>query len=123
MSHASAARLDTVPKLLLRNAEQFRARPALRHKDLGIWQTRTWEAVREEVRAFAVGLRKLGLERGDAVAALKLLPPEERDQPSQFPNDDIQLRGEILCAAGRRAEEARAACRSESRRSPRAGRG
>ena len=70
MSHASAARLDTVPKLLLRNAEQFRARPALRHKDLGIWQTRTWEAVRDEVRAFAVGLRKLGLERGDAVAVI-----------------------------------------------------
>jgi long-chain acyl-CoA synthetase len=70
VSHASAARLDTVPKLLLRNAEQFRARPALRHKDLGIWQTRTWEAVRDEVRAFAVGLRKLGLERGDAVAVI-----------------------------------------------------
>ena len=70
LSHASAARLDTVPKLLLRNAEQFRARPALRHKDLGIWQTWTWEAVRDEVRAFAVGLRKLGLERGDAVAII-----------------------------------------------------
>ena len=70
MSLESSARLDTVPKLLLRNAAQFRARPALRHKDLGIWQTWTWEALLNEVRAFAVGLRKLGLERGDAVAII-----------------------------------------------------
>jgi len=70
VSLESSARLDTVPKLLLRNAAQFRARPALRHKDLGIWQTWTWEALLNEVRAFAVGLRKLGLERGDAVAII-----------------------------------------------------
>ncbi len=72
MSLESSARLDldTVPKLLLRNAAQFGARPALRHKDLGIWQTWTWKALRTEVRAFAIGLRKLGLERGDAVAII-----------------------------------------------------
>jgi long-chain acyl-CoA synthetase len=59
---------DTVPKLLLRNASQFGKRPALRHKDFGIWQTWTWLRLRDEVRNLAVGLRKLGLERGDAVA-------------------------------------------------------
>jgi long-chain acyl-CoA synthetase len=60
--------LDTVPKLLLRNAAKYAKRPAMRHKDLGIWQTWTWVQLRDEVRAFAVGLRKLGFERGDVVA-------------------------------------------------------
>ena len=60
--------LDTVPKLLLRNAAAFGERPAMRHKDLGIWQSWTWGQVRNQVRDFALGLRKLGFERGDAVA-------------------------------------------------------
>jgi long-chain acyl-CoA synthetase len=67
---SSPARLDTVPKLLLRNAAQFGARPAFRHKDLGIWQTWTWARLRDEVRLLALGLRKLGLSRGDAVAVI-----------------------------------------------------
>ena len=54
----------------MRNAVQLRARPALRHKALGIWQTWTWEELRDEVRSFAIGLRKLGLERGDAVGVI-----------------------------------------------------
>jgi len=62
--------LDTVPKLLLRNAAEHADRPAMRHKDLGIWQTWTWARLSDEVRAFAVGLRKLGLERGDTVAII-----------------------------------------------------
>ena len=70
MSLDSSARHDTVPKLLLRNAAQHAARPAMRHKDLGIWQTWTWAQLKDEVRAFALGLRKLGLNRGDAVAVI-----------------------------------------------------
>ncbi len=62
--------LDTLPKLLLRNAAEHARRPAMRHKDFGIWQTWSWDRLRDEVRAFAVGLRKLGLERGDAVAII-----------------------------------------------------
>ncbi len=42
----------------------------MRHKDYGIWQTWTWAQVRDEVRALAVGLRKLGLARGDTVAII-----------------------------------------------------
>jgi long-chain acyl-CoA synthetase len=64
------AELDTVPKLMLRNAKQFAARPAMRFKDLGIWQTWTWAEVRDEIQALALGLRKLGLERGDTVAII-----------------------------------------------------
>ena len=59
---------DTVPKLLLRNAARFADRPAMRFKDLGIWQSWTWGQTALEVRALAIGLRKLGFERGDSVA-------------------------------------------------------
>ncbi|MGB7098249.1 MAG: AMP-binding protein, partial [Xanthobacteraceae bacterium] len=57
--------LDTLPKLLIHNAKAIGARPAMRHKDLGIWQTWTWAQMLEEVRAFSVGLSELGLKRGD----------------------------------------------------------
>jgi long-chain acyl-CoA synthetase len=67
---ASAGPLDTLPKLLLRNAVQYADRPAMRHKDFGIWQTWSWAQLKDEVRALAVGLRKLGLERGDAVGII-----------------------------------------------------
>jgi long-chain acyl-CoA synthetase len=59
---------DTLPKVLLRNASVFAKRPAIRLKDLGIWQTWTWESALEEVRAFAIGLSVLGVRRGDTVA-------------------------------------------------------
>ena len=50
-----SAQADTFPKLLLRNAGTIGARPAIRLKDLGIWQTWTWAQTLEEVRAFARG--------------------------------------------------------------------
>lgn len=59
---------DTFPKLLLRNAEKFASHPAIREKDLGIWQSWTWADVLNEVRAFAIGLKAMGLKRGDTVA-------------------------------------------------------
>jgi long-chain acyl-CoA synthetase len=64
----ATARADTFPKLLIRNARVFGDRPAYRHKDLGIWQVWTWSEVLAEARAYAVGLSRLGLERGDTVA-------------------------------------------------------
>ncbi len=67
---ADVGSLDTLPKLLLRNAAQYADRPAMRHKDYGIWQTWTWAQLHDEVYAFAIGLRKLGLERGDVVAII-----------------------------------------------------
>ena len=57
--------LDTLPKLLLHNAAALGSRPAMRQKDLGIWQTWTWAQVLDEVRAFSLGLAELGLKRGD----------------------------------------------------------
>jgi long-chain acyl-CoA synthetase len=63
-----AAPADTFPKLLVRNAERFRGRPAFRLKDFGIWQTWTWDQVLDEVRGLATGLHRLGVKRGDTVA-------------------------------------------------------
>ena len=40
----------------------------MRQKDLGIWQTWTWCQVLEIVRAYAVGLNRLGLKRGETIA-------------------------------------------------------
>ena len=70
MANAAAAEANTFPKLLIHNAAVRGAKPALRHKDLGIWQTWTWSQVLEEVRAFAVGLDELGLKRGDKLAII-----------------------------------------------------
>jgi len=64
---ASLGGLDTFPKLLLENARIRGGRPASREKDLGIWQTWTWADVAGEVRAFALGLKSIGVERGDTV--------------------------------------------------------
>ena len=64
------SKLDTIPKLLLRNAKIYGARPAFREKALGIWQTWSWAQVLEEVRPFALGLKMLGLKRGDTIAII-----------------------------------------------------
>jgi long-chain acyl-CoA synthetase len=61
---------DTVPKLLIRNAGAIGGRPAIRHKDFGIWQTWTWREALEEIRAFSLGLAELGLKRGDKFAII-----------------------------------------------------
>ena len=65
---AAAADADTFPKLLIHNARVRGNRPALRHKDLGIWQTWAWKQVLDEVRALSVGLRDMGLQHGDRLA-------------------------------------------------------
>ncbi len=62
--------IDTFPKLLLHHAEVRGDRPAIRHKDHGIWQSWTWRQVLDEVRAFAGGLRALGVQPGERVAVI-----------------------------------------------------
>ena len=64
------AREDTFPKLIARNARLRPDRVAFRHKDLGIWQSWNWREMHETVRAMAIGLHKLGLERGDRIAII-----------------------------------------------------
>ncbi|HEU4987922.1 MAG TPA: AMP-binding protein, partial [Rhizobiaceae bacterium] len=42
----------------------------MRHKDYGIWQSWTWDEQLAEVRAFSLGLKAIGLRRGDKVAII-----------------------------------------------------
>ena len=59
---------DTFPKLLLHHALVRGALPAIREKDLGIWQTWTWKQFADEARALACGLAAQGFKRGDHLA-------------------------------------------------------
>ena len=59
---------DTFPKLLDAAMARRAGRPAFREKRLGIWQTWTWRAWRDDVHAIAAGLHGLGLRRGQTLA-------------------------------------------------------
>ncbi|MBC7802905.1 MAG: AMP-binding protein [Candidatus Parcubacteria bacterium] len=59
---------DTFPKLLLHHAKARPGRPAIREKDLGIWQTWSWERFAREVQDLACGLAAQGFRRGDHLA-------------------------------------------------------
>ena len=61
---------DTFPRLLLDHAQVRGDRPAVREKDLGIWQTWTWRQVADEVRALACGLAAQGFRRGMHLAII-----------------------------------------------------
>ncbi|HEU0203960.1 MAG TPA: AMP-binding protein [Burkholderiaceae bacterium] len=67
---AALQRADTFPRLLLEHARIRPQHPALREKDLGIWQTWTWGRVAQEVRQFAAGLHALGFRRGQHLAII-----------------------------------------------------
>src|SRR5204862_426008 len=63
-----AGTLDTFQKQLMHHARVRGARPAIREKDLGIWQTWTWQHYADEVRALACGLAEQGFRRGEHFA-------------------------------------------------------
>lgn len=58
----------TFPALVLHHAQVRGTRPALREKDLGIWQTMTWAELASQVRELANGLASLGVQAGQHVA-------------------------------------------------------
>lgn len=64
--HADAGM--TFPALVLHHAKVRGARPAMREKDLGIWQTITWAELAAQVQELAHGLAALGLRAGQHVA-------------------------------------------------------
>jgi long-chain acyl-CoA synthetase len=65
-----SGQLDTFPRLLLDHAAHRGTLPAIREKDLGIWQTYSWQQVADEVRALACGLASLGFRRGEHLAII-----------------------------------------------------
>ena len=70
MSLPDLNRHDTFPKLLRHNASVRGNKPAIREKNLGIWQTYTWAEQAVEVRALACGFANLGLKRGDHISVI-----------------------------------------------------
>jgi long-chain acyl-CoA synthetase len=66
----SLAGQDTFPKLLMHHAKVRPQRPAIREKDLGIWQTWSWARFADEVRSLAGGLAAHGFKRGDHLALI-----------------------------------------------------
>jgi len=67
---------DTLPRLLLKNAEKFGGRVALRKKEMGIWHDISWSAYRENAGKVALSLLAMGAERGECVAVISENRPE-----------------------------------------------
>lgn len=62
---------DTLPKNMVAARQKYGDKKiAMRQKDLGIWRSYTWEDSFQEVKQLALGLVKLGLERGDKVCII-----------------------------------------------------
>ena len=66
----------TIPQLLRWRVGTSPDRPALREKDFGIWNTYTWKAYYAYVQKTAMGLRALGLKKGDTIAIISDNIPE-----------------------------------------------
>ncbi|MGD2186768.1 MAG: AMP-binding protein, partial [Desulfobacterales bacterium] len=73
----SLTNLQSLPALLVRNAERFgKRRIALREKEFGIWQSVTWQQYLEHVRDFSLGLISLGLRPGKTLGIIGNNRPE-----------------------------------------------
>ncbi|NYT37530.1 long-chain fatty acid--CoA ligase [Allopusillimonas soli] len=59
---------QTFPGLVMQHARERGDRPAMREKDLGIWQTMTWAELARQACALANGLASLGVQPGEHVA-------------------------------------------------------
>src|SRR5262249_48329420 len=70
MSLLDSPKTDTLPKLLLRNAEENPSAAGIREKTRGVWQTFTWADYRDRVRDLALGLAAMGFKRGDKLSVV-----------------------------------------------------
>jgi long-chain acyl-CoA synthetase len=68
--------VETIPHLVLANAQRFRDEPALVRRVDGSWQTATWGDYGASVRQAAQALIASGIEAGDRVAILSYNTPE-----------------------------------------------
>ncbi len=68
--------IDTLPKLLVENYNAIGKKVAMRKKHLGIWHKYTWADCYRNIKHLALGLKTLGLERGDKVCIIGDNDPE-----------------------------------------------
>ena len=66
----------SIPQLLRWRVNTSPDRPALREKDFGIWNTYTWSDYYQYVRKTALGLKELGLGKGETIAIISDNIPE-----------------------------------------------
>ena len=69
VGHGAAAAW-TVPAVFRDTARRYGSRVALRHKSFGRWQDVSWEEYYERTTHVGMGLRALGLQRGDRVSVI-----------------------------------------------------
>jgi len=74
--HSDVSIYDTFPKLLAYNAEWWPNDIAMREKAFGVWKELTWGDYQQLVRNIALGLKELGLRRGDAAGLIGDNRPE-----------------------------------------------
>ena len=65
---AIVAGCDTVPRLFAKRVAERSSKVAIREKDFGLWNEYTWGDYGAEARAVGLGLRALGMKRGDVVS-------------------------------------------------------
>lgn len=70
------AELNTFPKILQFNAQQWPHETAMREKEFGIWNEFTWEDYNNRVKWLTLALLDKGVNKGDAIALLGDNRPE-----------------------------------------------
>ena len=60
----------TFPRLLQKHASERPQAPAIREKEYGIWQTRSWSDLAHLVEHIACGLHQAGLVRGEHMVVI-----------------------------------------------------
>jgi len=67
---------DTIPKLVMRNRQQWGTQAATCMKKFGIWQRYSWTEYYDNVKYFSLGLVSLGLKPGDVACIIGDNEPE-----------------------------------------------
>ncbi|CAN7494256.1 AMP-binding protein [Variovorax sp. LjRoot175] len=67
---ADETRIATLPQLWRRRCAEWGDRPALRHKERGIWQGLNWAGYFSEARAIGLAMADAGLQAGEVVSVL-----------------------------------------------------
>ncbi len=70
IDYASHLGCTTIPQLFRHQCRQFSARTAHREKDRGIWKSFSWEDYYQKSKWLGLGMKKLGLKRGEVVSIL-----------------------------------------------------
>lgn len=68
--------MDTFPKLLGQQATANPEKAAIRHKRLGVWQTKSWSVLASEVAGLSAGMKSKGVGPGTRVAVIGANIPE-----------------------------------------------